>query len=252
MARRQHIALLPQEVHVWTVTTELSPQQLAGLESILSDADRQHVHRVTVECARKLRMVARAALRLIVSRYLGVPVHEVDFASEPQGKPYLCSPAIDAPLTFNIAHSGSLALIALARSRRIGVDVELARSRFDHAALARRVCSPQERQWIESLPDRAQRAAFLVCWTCKEAYGKAIGKGLRFPLTGLTVSIRSIDGSPTLALLEGSAVEAHRWRLHSWSPVPNYFAALVAEGQDWHVRCLAWNWNIHYDERDRV
>ncbi|RMH36911.1 MAG: 4'-phosphopantetheinyl transferase superfamily protein [Nitrospirae bacterium] len=251
MESAPHIRLPFQEVHVWAVTSDLAPQQVAELQSVLSGAERQRVHGIKIAPVRTLRLVARAALRLILSRYLGVSADAVAFALEPQGKPYLCGPTADSLITFNIAHSGSLALVAVGRSRRIGVDIELARSRFDHAAMTKRVCSLQERQWIDALPERAQRAAFFTCWTCKEAYGKAIGKGLRFPLSGVSVSCRSSRGSPILTLVDDPAAEAHRWRVHAWSPARNYFAALVGERQDWQVRCFEWNWDTYFSEQSQ-
>ena len=77
-------------------------------------------------------------------------------------------PATD--IRFNVSHSQDLALLAVTRSREIGVDVEYVRPEVEIESLAERFFSPQERTDIRSLSEDARVAAFFHCWTCKEAY----------------------------------------------------------------------------------
>jgi 4'-phosphopantetheinyl transferase len=66
------------------------------------------------------------ALREILGHYLGLPADELRFETGRHGKPHLASP--EGELAFNLSHSGSLALIAVAR-REVGVDIERIRTR---------------------------------------------------------------------------------------------------------------------------
>lgn len=66
------------------------------------------------------------ALREILSRYLGLPANELRFERSLHGKPRLASAGDE--LEFNLSHSSSLALVAVAR-REVGVDVERIRAK---------------------------------------------------------------------------------------------------------------------------
>lgn len=83
--------------------------------------DEVHVWRVDLDTAG-----ARWALREILGRYLGLPANELRFERSRHGKPRLASP--EAELEFNLSHSGSLALVAVA-GREVGVDVERIRTK---------------------------------------------------------------------------------------------------------------------------
>src|SRR6185295_15890681 len=97
------------------------------------------------------------------------------------GKPELAHEGGPAALRFNLSHGGDLALIALARGRELGVDIEPLRALSDEARLARRVLSPREADAFAALPPDERAAALLRCWTRKEALLKANGCGITVP-----------------------------------------------------------------------
>src|SRR5439155_24044853 len=106
-------------------------------------------------------------------RALGCGPAEVKFRYAAHGKPGLA----DSDLRFNISHSGTLAVIALARVE-VGVDVQLPRPRRSDA-IARRFYTPGEIERLFANADPERRAdAFFRLWTCKEAFLKATGEGL--------------------------------------------------------------------------
>ena len=73
------------------------------------------------------------------------------------------------------------------------------------------------------------RTYFLDCWTRKEAFIKAIGEGLTFPLDSFQVSLD--DHEPAQLLwLKGVPDPAKRWFLHAFEPEEGYVAALACEG----------------------
>ena len=93
---------------------------------------------------------------------------------------------------------------------------------------------------LHALPDHLQQEAFFLCWTRKEAYIKAIGEGLSLPLHSFDVSVT--PGTPaSLLAVRGNAQEAARWTLQALEPGPNYHATLVAEGNEWRLKCLQWD-----------
>jgi hypothetical protein len=83
--------------------------------------DEVHVWRVDLDT-----VASRWALREILGRYLGLPADELRFETSRHGKPRLATHA--GELAFNLSHSSSLALVAVAR-REVGVDVERIRAK---------------------------------------------------------------------------------------------------------------------------
>lgn len=83
-------------------------------------------------------------------------------------------------LHFNLAHSDSLALLAVRQDAPVGVDVEPVRPLPEAMLIACRWFSAPEIRWIAASDDRDR--AFLRCWVCREAFLKATGEGLGRPL----------------------------------------------------------------------
>ena len=66
------------------------------------------------------------------------------------------------------------------------------------------------------LPSDKRLIAFYEIWTRKEAYIKAIGKGLSFPLDHFTVSF-SDNYPPRIISVKSEIQEAKYWSMHCFS-----------------------------------
>ena len=120
-----------------------------------------------------------AALRALLCGY---GVRDPAFCINAHGRPAL-DPPPRPPLDFNYSHAGGWALFAFARQRVLGVDLEIPPRRFinpDRLAAAR--LTPAEQRAWRAFPDHARDTALLACWTRKEAHGKALGVGVRYPM----------------------------------------------------------------------
>jgi hypothetical protein len=80
-----------------------------------------------------------------------------------------------------------LGLLAVAQDRPVGVDVERIREVSDVLGIADAHFSAVERRRLRSLPPAERRAAFIRCWTRKEAVLKASGEGLGLRLDSFDV-----------------------------------------------------------------
>jgi len=204
--------------------------------------DEQHrANRFTVSSHRVAFVATRSSLRLVLSRYLPVQPRDLVFKLLPKGKPYLSHSSHAHALTFNVAHSGGLALLAVSLNRQVGVDLEYHRSGLDYQALMQRIGSVREIRTFRSLLPAQQGAGFFACWTRKEAFVKAIGHGLSFSLRKVTVSVRP-DRPASLLQIDGTEGNLSDWSICDLFPAPQFTAALVGEGSDWHPRCWQWSW----------
>jgi 4'-phosphopantetheinyl transferase len=122
-----------------------------------------------------------------------------------------------------------LALIAVASGRTIGVDLERVRSDLAADEIARRFFSASERAALDSFPSELKSEAFFRCWTRKEAFIKAIGEGLSYPLDAFDVTLGPDEPARVLRVGDDPA-EAARWTIHDLKVPSGFAAALAASG----------------------
>lgn len=231
-----NLVLLSDEIHVWRASLDQSAPQVQQLAQTLSTDERMRSERFYFEQDRKRFVVGRGLLRTILGSYLGMEPSQLQFCYGPRGKPYLAQTAAGSTLRFNLSHSQGLALYAIARDREIGIDLEHIRHVSTAEQIVERFFSVREKAVFSTLPPSQKQAAFFNCWTRREAYLKAVGDGLAFPLDQFDVSL--CPGEPArLYGIKGDRSTATSWSLQELIPAPGYVAALVVEGHGWRLTC---------------
>ncbi|MDH3283991.1 MAG: 4'-phosphopantetheinyl transferase superfamily protein [Acidobacteriota bacterium] len=217
------------EIHVWRVELEQPAVVVDGLRGLLAEDELARASRFYFEEHRRRFIVARAALRRILGRYLGLDPDRVAFSYEPKGKPAIAGGS-DMDLQFNVTHTDDLALYAVTRGRPVGIDVELRREMPEALRIARRFFTADEVDWLRDHRPEERSDAFLTLWTRKEAYVKAIGEGLSCPLNRIDVW-ESDEGSGHVREPEAGSPEERPWRFWDLSVGSEHMAALaVPEG----------------------
>lgn len=208
---------------LWRIAIDFSPtNRLDSLLALLSAEERARAGRFTAADARTRFITVRAALRDILSRYLASDRLDVPFSSGPHGKPALAG----SDLAFNLAHSGGMALVGVARGTEIGVDIEKIREGRDLENIAARFFSLAEESALARLSEEEYLPAFYRCWSRKEAVIKALGEGLACPLHSFDVSIG--DHDPRLIEFRRPGIDAGRWTMLQVDLHPGYAAAAAA------------------------
>lgn len=227
-------ALEENEVQVWQVDLDLPDERLSPLAGLLDAGERARAERFRFDRHRNRYIVAHAALRRVLGDHLGLPPQDLRFAASATGKPHL----IGAPgrrLHFNLAHSGSLALIALTGLGEVGVDVEWTQGRVVDTGVEE-YFSAGERALLAGLPDDQRRQGFFTCWVRKEAAIKAWGLGLAQDLAAFEVL-----PAARIRHLRRPGVATARWAITDLVPAAGYVAALVVAADDLPpLRRLCW------------
>lgn len=223
------------EVHVWRASLAggPGPDEVAAL----SPEETERAARFTKPEGRARFVVARATVRGVLAHELGGEAWALRFATGPHGKPLLDPPG---PVRFNLSHSGDVLLVAVARYREVGVDVERIKPTIDHAALARRFFSPTENEQLCSLPPDSRPGAFFAAWTRKEALLKAWGVGLSLPLDRFDVSLLPSRPARLLGARQGPG-RSGQWSVHELDVGRGYAAALAVEGALGSLTCRLWD-----------
>lgn len=123
------------------------------------------------------REEAGRAVREIVAAYLEASPDAIRIVTGEHGKPELA----DGTLRFNLSHSGDLALVAVARERDVGVDVERIDARRDGLALAERALDADGAAAVRAAPAADRAVVFHQRWVRREAVAKCAGTGLSIP-----------------------------------------------------------------------
>lgn len=227
------------EIHVWRVSLAQTASCLQSLQQTLSTDERTKADRFRFAKDRSQFIVSRGALRAILSRYLNISSHILRFDYNPYGKPSLIVAQGGNTLRFNVSHSRGMALIAITKNLDIGVDIEGINPNFSCLEIAEKFFSPLENSVLRSLPEHLQATAFFTCWTRKEAYIKAVGKGLSIPLNQFDVSLA--PGEPAALLnVEENPEEASKWSLIELFPCSDMVAAVAVAGDCSKLHCWEW------------
>ena len=216
------LTLATGEVHVWRLALDQPENVVAEFRATLDSGELERAGRFHFEKHRRHFVVGRGGLRFVLARYLDFKPGRFRFSYGAYGKPALVSEG----LRFNMSHSHGLALFAVALDRELGVDVEHVRADFATEDIARRFFSRAEVATFNALEKDEQVAAFFRCWTRKEAYIKAIGRGLSEPLDAFDVTLAPGEAA---ALLRAERGDASRWAMFDIDAGDDYAGALAVE-----------------------
>lgn len=212
-ADRSPLPLPPGEVHLWTVDVGAGAPDAGRRHAATTPGERDRAARLRRPGDGDRFLSAHGALRLVLARYLACDPVALPLAADARGKPLVEG----ASLHFNLSHSGALALIAVACSRQVGVDVERLRPLPELHAITARVCTPGELAALAALAEPHREGAFFAMWARKEALAKATGEGMR-------------------AIARDTMLEVHdRWTLVQVTDLPGYAACVAAEGTGWQL-----------------
>jgi 4'-phosphopantetheinyl transferase len=210
-------------VDVWRISLVQEDDRLETFRRTLDAGELERAGRFHFEKHRRHFIVARGFLRSVVARYLGSQPETLRFEYGVYGKPALGN---EHTLRFNLSHSNEVALLAVTLDAELGVDVEHVRADFASEDIARRYFSRAEVEVFNALPQEDRVAAFFRCWTRKEAYIKAVGKGFSQALDAFDVTL-----APGVqpALLRAEDDDASRWLLIDIEVGEGYAGALIVE-----------------------
>jgi 4'-phosphopantetheinyl transferase len=226
-------------VHVWQIHLVVEDGDLERCRLCLSKDELDRARRFHFDRDRNRFIVARSSMKNILARYINAAPLELVFSYTAQGKPELALPAIGRQIGFNLSHSGDYALLAVARNISLGIDIEAVNPRFTGDEIAERFFSESEVDVLRAMSPEERVTGFFSCWTRKEAYIKALGKGLSLPLDSFDVAFGP-GMKPALLRVDGYAQELARWSMYD-IPVPaGYAGALVAEGKEHRLHQQKW------------
>jgi len=241
---REPLDLSSGIAHVVRVRLDLLKEQWSPMLDLLSDEERARAARFRFDDPRRQFVICRVTLRRLLGTICGVAPQSVPFRYGGRGKPELLFPASNSSvpqMEFNVSHSGTIGLIAIAVGAPIGIDVEEYDPAVKFLQLAERFFAPLETIELMGLKPEKQRDGFYRGWTCKEAYIKARGDGLSLALASFRVAIDP-DQPASLCDVNDQPDEPRFWTTESLHVSDNHAAAVMIRRPE--CRIALWDWPV--------
>ena len=207
------------ECQLWLAwLDEEDPDSLRGF---LSEDERLRAGRLRGPRSADRFTAARGILRQLLGCYLACRPESLVFLYGPLGKPELAGES-QMGLSFNVSHSGGLAVFAIANGLEVGVDIEEIHPVSDLEATASIFLSQDELAEFEALPADGKLERFFTLWTYKEAVLKALGYGFTNPARDILGTFCQPDQQGTV-----QNVTVQNKRLTLLTPAQGFKGALV-------------------------
>jgi len=225
---RTDVPDLTGQIHIWSIALRNSPPFQHWLYQSLSEREKSKVARVITAWKQDYQIQARGWLRWLLAQYTGLSPGDIAYQYGSLGKPKLaCS---NSTVQFNATDSGEVMLCAFSNSHELGIDVELTPRQVRHQRISEKKFTPHELQALSGRAPEQQSNTFLALWTRKEAYGKATGRGIRYPMN--TVNLCEDFDTATYRFTD---TENRSWRLVQFG-FREYVACLASAENTARVR----------------
>ena len=223
---------LRREAHLWLTKPESVQDEeiLRGLEATLSEGELGRYRRFRFPEDRRRYLVSHALVRRVLSKYVDIKPTEWIFSHSMYGRPEIAN--IDAPaLRFNLTHTTGLSACVVTLSQECGADAEHIDARHNLLGVAERMFSRSEFEALQQLQGQKSLEYFFSRWTLREAYVKALGRGLSYPTRQLTFTV---SGTDTIEMLSSSDIERDKehWQFELFRPTSEHVAAVAIRRDD--------------------
>lgn len=231
---KQPQKITENSAHVWATSLLKTEEEISSFWEVLNQEEQERAKRFLSEKHQNNFIVSRGVLRTLLGTYLNLAPEKIVFQKNLYGKLSLENNLI----SFNLAHSHEIVLYAFTLKKHIGVDIEFIRENIPFKEIANRFFSPREIAELFSLPPKKQIQAFFNCWARKEAFIKAIGLGLSYPLNKFSVDLTTTTQGKIPIYIDDEQLAKENWQLFILRPAENYAAAMVVEARVDDVECF--------------
>jgi 4'-phosphopantetheinyl transferase len=227
-----------EAIQVWYASNQ-PPWIIENLSRVLSKDELFRAKQYHFEKDYARFIISHGILRILLGQYHGIDPARLIFQTEPSGKP-ISTPSVNHHLIhFNISHSNELCLFAFSADHQVGVDIEFIKPMDELDAISARYFTPYERSILQELDEGKKLEAFYTLWTCKEAFIKAAGKGLQYPLEKVEILTNNTE-IPEVRINKDLPEAVHHWSAQILSLNPQYKAAVIYEGPTSRVIQTLW------------
>jgi len=231
---------LDGEIHLWSSLLDQPDDIINYFWTILSNEEKDRIDKFKFKSLRERHTVSKGLLKSFIANYLNIETEEINFVQNEYGKPSLQPELNEVNLQFNVSHSEQLGMFAFTTGKELGIDVELIQEIPNLNQIVDICFSEFEKDWFYKSDPNQQKELFYKVWTGKEAFIKAIGTGLSFPLNEIEFIINT-NKTIELQRVHGDQSYWGKWNIYTFNPLPNFISSLVMETNELMIRRYSWN-----------
>ena len=181
-------SITDNQVHIWRLRPDDPRNGREDFINILSGSERERANRLRFESDRSTFIMTRGHLRKLLGSYLDKEPKELEIDYGKYGKPYLRKESNPQNINFNLSHTKGASIYAITKGREIGIDIELLRRVTKADKIIERFYSDEEKAYYRNSLRGENLEAFFTLWCRREAYSKALGRGLNLPQGEIDIS----------------------------------------------------------------
>ena len=227
----QTLCLNKSELHIWWLPLNINAHQKEYTLNLLSERQHNKYQRQTNEEKQNAYLAGRYFLLTLLAHYSNCKPADVKLAYSELNKPSLITSTnsnTSDNIQFNFTDTNidnqHYGLFAFCRQHLVGVDLESCNRSSDFEKIARRRFSETELSYASNTDGTINHQRCIAIWTRKEAYGKAIGKGINFQMNQRNLVSDDYVNTPfSYDFNDGE----HDWRLLQLQPSPKFVASIV-------------------------
>ncbi len=231
---------LDGEIHLWYSLLDQPDDIINYFWAILSKEEKDRISKYKFKSLRNRHTVSKGLLKSFISNYLNIEPEEINFVQNEYGKPMLQPELNEIDLQFNVSHSKHLGMFAFTKAHELGIDVESIQETPNLNEIIAMCFSDFEKEWFYKSEPGLQKELFYKVWTGKEAFIKAIGTGLSFPLKEIEFKINS-KKIIEFKSINGDLSHRQKWDIFTFNPIPNFISSLVVETNGLKIRRYSWD-----------
>lgn len=224
--------LTENTVLVFSASFSELENQADSFHLLLSLEEQVRAQKYKVPKARREFVVSRGFLREKLSFFLNKAPKDIVIDVDFYGKPFIKS--ADCTLSFNMSHSEDRLVLAVTQGKALGIDIEKINFQQD-LEIVHQVFSQSEITELSAYQSTRKVKAFFKGWTQKEAFIKALGMGMSYPLKAFSVLLNPDEQGRLIHAEQESVAFHHEWNMQCLEIDPDYHCSLFVQGNDFKV-----------------
>jgi 4'-phosphopantetheinyl transferase len=210
-------SLKDSAIHVWWLEWKKIIPWIKKHWFILSEDELAYVEKFKRDDDQMRSATGKIIARFMIAHYTGLSHEDIKIEVQGFGKPYFSHENSSHQVSYSVSHSEEIVMVAFTRLPAIGADVEKIRPLTDYRELAAFFFAKEE---CEAIMGQGDLGCFYKYWTAKEAFVKALGKGLHMDLKSFV-----IKGN----FSSKSSIKINKWHIILLDVIRDYAACLVVE-----------------------
>ncbi len=223
--------IIDDEVHIWQANLKRLSQNPKNFSEYLSPNEKEKAERLKFTHDRDQYILRHYLLRLILCKYCTCQPNELIFRFNDYQKPFISLPQPEEN-KFNMSYSDDFMIVGISKQNDVGIDIEKVREISNLEDIAYDNFSQPELEYFNSEPDK--KTAFFKIWTRKEAFIKAVGNGIYFPLKSFCIEIDPSGSYENLTIMKNPA-ESKLWKTIALKVPDNHIASLAVKSDRFKV-----------------